>query len=137
MDLGGKGDESDYREHELRTGHIHEAEEEQDYQEGEEEQDYDADDDLADGEVPLEKMKEVIVALQVALKERDIQLLGAKKQNIELLTELEQLSEQYIREQSSEADQLSKVKQYEEEFLQIQQGMIFSRSNDHQTCSDR
>lgn len=108
------GDESDYREQEHKTGHILEAEEEQ---AGEEEF---YDDEDGDQEVPLDKMKEIIIALQVALKERDVALLQSKKQNIELLTELEQLSEQYIREQTNEADQLKKVKLYEEEFAEIQ-----------------
>ena len=70
----------------------------------------------------VEKMKEIIMALQGALKDRDIALLQSKKQNIQLLTELEQLSEQYINEQSKESDQLNRVKQYEEEFMEIQKG---------------
>lgn len=114
------GDESDYREQEHKTGHILEAEEEQ---AGEEEF---YDDEDGDQEVPLDKMKEIIIALQVALKERDVALLQSKKQNIELLTELEQLSEQYIREQTNEADQLKKVKLYEEEFAEIQKGKYLS-----------
>lgn len=109
------GDESDYREQEHKTGHILEGDEEQ----AGEEEFYDED---GDQEIPLDKMKEIIIALQVALKERDVALLQSKKQNIELLTELEQLSEQYIREQTNEADQLKRVKQYEEEFAEIQKG---------------
>lgn len=120
-------DDSDYREHELRTGHIEEGEEEQKYQEGEEEQPYEDEgdeDDFGEEGIPFAKMKEIIIALQLALKQRDIDLLHAKKQNIELLTEMENLSEQYIKEQTNEADQLSKVKQYEVEFSEIQKGRI-------------
>lgn len=126
-DLGKNSDDSDYREHEIRGGHIHEEDEE--YFEGEEE-DYGQDEPDREGQEPesddetnpMLRMKEMIMAMQVALKQKDIALLESKQQNIELLTELEKISEQYINDQSKEADQLGKVKQYEAEFLEIQQG---------------
>lgn len=126
-DLGRSTEDSDYREHEIRAGHIHEEDEE--YYEGEEE-DPDQDEPDREGQEqesddetnPMLRMKEMIVAMQVALKQKDIALLESKQQNIELLTELEKISEQYIRDQTKEADQLGKVKQYEAEFMEIQQG---------------
>lgn len=133
-DLGSRvSDESDYKEHEIRTGHIHEADEEEEY--GEEEMDQAEDEPdyeypgedtgrESDGGISFEKMKEIIMALQVALKKKDIELLQSKQQNIEILTELEKVSEQYIKDQTREADQLSRVKQYEEEFMEIQKGSI-------------
>jgi hypothetical protein len=130
-------DSDDYGEREVKTGHIYEEadEEAEIYQEGEEEVEYQDEPDYEDAAYPdddperetdegfpLDKMKEVIMALQIGLKKKDIELLQSKQQNLELLHELEKLSEQYVKDQSKEADQLSRVKQYEEEFQQIQKG---------------
>jgi hypothetical protein len=121
-------DSDDYGERELKTGHIYEdADDYVDHDmEGAEEGDpeyedvaYPDDDPERETEegFPLDKMKEIIMALQ-------IELLQSKQENIELLDELEKLSEQYANDQSKEADQLSRVKQYEEEFQQIQKGSL-------------
>lgn len=125
-----QADESGYPEQEIQAVTVENGEEE-DF--GEEEQVEEGDEE----EIPLSKMKEVILALQVGLRERDLALLQAKKQNIELLGELEKLSEQYIRDQSKEADQLSKVKQYEEEFMEIQKGKPPLASHDNKARADR
>lgn len=133
-----KVDESeDYREREINAGHIYEDENEF---EGEEEDLAELDDpeqdgldemgeDEADGRLteeglPLGKMKEIILTFQLALKKKDIELLESKKQNAMLLEELEKISNQYIQDHAKEADQLARVKLYEEEFQKIQKGSI-------------
>ena len=130
-DLGSRtSEDSDYREHEIRTGHIHE-DEEADLEAEEEEQDepdyeYQEQEDTGRESIEimqLDKMKELILQMQVALKRKDIELLQSKKQNMELLTELERISEQLMGDQDKDADQISKVKQYEDEFMLIQKGI--------------
>lgn len=123
-------DSDDYREREIKTAHIYDDDCGQDAGEeeegGREEEEYEEEGPDLDmeGGISLDKVKETIMGLQIALKRKDIELLQARQQNIQLLHELEKLSEQYIKDQSREADQLTRVKQYEEEFQQIQRGSL-------------
>ena len=102
---------------------VEEAEEEQYYQYGEEEQRYgseeiDGDEEMEDRDslVPIQKMREVLVAMQ----SENLQL---RKQNDELILRLKQVTEQYVKDKANESEQMKRLKAYEDEFNQIRISM--------------
>ena len=102
---------------------VEEAEEEQYYQYGEEEQRYgseeiDGDEEMEDRDslVPIQKMREVLVAMQ----SENLQL---RKQNDQLILRLKQVTEQYVKDKANESEQMKRLKAYEDEFNQIRISM--------------
>ena len=62
-----------------------------------------------DSLVPIQKMKEVLVAMQ----SENLQL---RRQNDELILRLKQVTEQYVKDKANESEQMKRLKAYEEEF---------------------
>lgn len=92
-----------------------------DPQEADEGDDFDT---LGMDDMSAENLKAIILSMHAAMRQKDVDLLESKHQNLDLMNQLEELSEKFLGDQTRDVDQMSKVKQFEEEFLMIQKGKI-------------
>lgn len=73
----------------------------------------------------MSRTKDLLGAMRTELIKKDKENLALRKQNEELLSELERLANEYLKERSAESDQMAKLKEYETEFKQVQEGTFF------------